>query len=97
MKLNESFSFDRYPMPRVDELLDWLSGTQYISTLDLTKGYWQVSLALAAKIHFSTPGGPCIHGGQLDDVIIHSRSLEVHLLHHHRLCKVLWELDYAHS
>ncbi len=46
-------------MPRVDELLDRRGGTRYISTLDLTKGYWQVPLTEEAKpkTAFSTPSG----------------------------------------
>ncbi len=58
-RLNEVSEFDGYPMPRVDELLDRLGGTRYISTLDLTKGYWQVQLTEEAKpkTAFSTPSG----------------------------------------
>ncbi len=58
-RLNEVSEFDGYPMPRVDELLDRLGGTRYISTLDLTKGYWQVPLTEEAKpkTAFSTPSG----------------------------------------
>ncbi len=58
-QLNEVSEFDGYPMPRVDELLDRLGGTRYISTLDLTKGYWQVPLTEEAKpkTAFSTPSG----------------------------------------
>ncbi len=46
-------------MPRVDELLDRLGRARYISTLDLTKGYWQVPLSDSAKLKtaFSTPSG----------------------------------------
>ncbi len=46
-------------MPRVDELLDRLGRARYISTLDLTKGYWQVPLSEDAKpkTAFSTPSG----------------------------------------
>ncbi len=46
-------------MPRVDELLDRLGRARYISTLDLTKGYWQVPLSDNAKpkTAFSTPSG----------------------------------------
>lgn len=36
--------FDAYPVPQVDELLDWLGKTKYIMTLDLAKGYWQIPL-----------------------------------------------------
>ncbi|XP_050984340.1 uncharacterized protein LOC127176618 isoform X2 [Labeo rohita] len=58
-RLNEISEFDSYPMPRVDELLDRLGRARYISTLDLTKGYWQVPLSEAAKpkTAFSTPSG----------------------------------------
>ena len=43
-------------MPRVDERIDWLGRVRFISTLDLTKGYWQVPVA-AHKTAFVTPGG----------------------------------------
>ncbi|KAI2666719.1 Retrovirus-related Pol polyprotein [Labeo rohita] len=58
-RLNEVSEFDGYPMPRVDELLDRLGRARYISTLDLTKGYWQVPLSPEdkAKTAFSTPTG----------------------------------------
>ncbi|KAL0177337.1 hypothetical protein M9458_026231, partial [Cirrhinus mrigala] len=58
-RLNEVSEFDGYPMPRVDELLDRLGQARYISTLDLTKGYWQVPLSESAKpkTAFSTPNG----------------------------------------
>ncbi|KAL0199496.1 hypothetical protein M9458_008036, partial [Cirrhinus mrigala] len=48
-RLNEVSEFDGYPMPRVDELLDRLGSARYITTLDLTKGYWQVLLSETAK------------------------------------------------
>ena len=58
-KLNEISAFDAYPMPRVDELIERLGPARYISTLDLTKGYWQVPLTDQAKekTAFSTPDG----------------------------------------
>ena len=37
---------DAHPLPRVDDLLDSLSGTCLFSTLDLQSGYWQVSVSL---------------------------------------------------
>ncbi len=57
--LNEVSEFDGYPMPWVYELLDRLGRARYISTLDLTKGYWQVPLSKTAKSRtaFSTPSG----------------------------------------
>ncbi|XP_077959398.1 retrovirus-related Pol polyprotein from transposon 297 [Gasterosteus aculeatus] len=58
-RLNEVSEFDGYPMPRVDELLERLGRARYISTLDLTKGYWQVPLSETAKpkTAFTTPSG----------------------------------------
>lgn len=43
MFYKELSDFDNYPMPRVDNLVDYLGRAQFISTLDLPKGYWQVS------------------------------------------------------
>ena len=33
-----------YPLPKIDETLDTLSGASWFSTLDLRCGYWQVGL-----------------------------------------------------
>ena len=55
---------DAYPMPRVDELLDQPGNRQYMTTLDLASGYWQVpviesvsSLEGQHKTTFTTPYG----------------------------------------
>ncbi|KAI2644823.1 Transposon Ty3-I Gag-Pol polyprotein [Labeo rohita] len=58
-RLNQVSEFDGYLMPRVDELLERLGRARFISTLDLTKGYWQVPLTKTAKekTAFSTPSG----------------------------------------
>ena len=46
-------------MPRVDELLDRLGTARFFSTLDLTKGYWQIPLSPESKekTAFSAPDG----------------------------------------
>lgn len=43
----------------VDEFLDRLGEALYITTLDLTKGYWQIPLELGSKekTSFATPNG----------------------------------------
>lgn len=48
-KLNEISKFNAYPMPRIDELIEWLGTARFISTLNLTKGYWQIPLATEAR------------------------------------------------
>lgn len=44
-KLNAVTHKDSYPLPRIDEMLEAFSGSQWFSTLDLKSGYWQVELA----------------------------------------------------
>ena len=58
-KLNSVSQVDAYPMPRIDEILDQLGKPQFISTMDLTRGYWQVPVEQKArhKTAFSTPFG----------------------------------------
>ena len=58
-KLNAVSEFDAYPMPHVDELIESLGNARFITTLDLTKGYWQVPLAAESKekTAFATLGG----------------------------------------
>jgi hypothetical protein len=58
-KVNACTKKDRYPIPRVDDSLDILSGKQYFTTLDLMSGYWQIPLAEddIEKTAFITPVG----------------------------------------
>eukprot|EP00731_Ephydatia_muelleri_P021055 Em0013g782a len=58
-RLNSLSEADAYPMPRIDEMLDQLGTARFISTLDLTRGYWQVPVAKEArhKTAFVTPFG----------------------------------------
>ncbi len=46
-------------MPRIDDLLDRLGLARYITTLDLSWGYWQVPVAERdrTKTAFTTPWG----------------------------------------
>lgn len=69
MRLNAATVKDAYPLPRIDDSLDSLSGSKWFSTLD--SGYWQVKMddsdklktAFATKrvlIHFNVkPFGLC--------------------------------------
>jgi hypothetical protein len=94
--VNAISTFDAYPMPCVDELLERLGKAKFITALDLMKGYWQVPVALEdrPKTAFTTweglfqyvrmPFG--LHGAAatfqhlMDDVVIHSEDWYSHLL-----------------
>lgn len=58
-KLNDVTKKDSYPLPRIDDSLDALTGSKWFSTLDLKSGYWQVGLATEdkEKTAFSTGTG----------------------------------------
>ena len=58
-RLNGVSKADAYPMPWVDDLIDRLGKSCFISTMDLTRGYWQVPVANEAryKTEFTTPFG----------------------------------------
>lgn len=43
-KLNSVTITDAHPLPRIDDSLDALSGSQYFSTMDMSSDYWQVEL-----------------------------------------------------
>ena len=58
-QLNSVTRADPYPMPRINELLDGIRQAQYITTLDLTRRYWQVPVTEESrpKTAFTTPIG----------------------------------------
>ena len=58
-KMNSLTKKDAYPIPRIDDTLDALSGARWFSTIDLAIGYWQVEVEQTdrEKTAFSTPFG----------------------------------------
>lgn len=58
-KLNKVTKKDVYPLPRIDDLLDCLNGSEYFSSLDLRSGYWQIPVSPSdrEKTAFITPDG----------------------------------------
>ncbi|KAK3099399.1 hypothetical protein FSP39_003829 [Pinctada imbricata] len=43
-RLNSVTRKDAYPLPKIDETLDTLSGASWFSTLDLASGFWQCQM-----------------------------------------------------
>ena len=58
-KLNAITTDDPYQMPRVEDMLERLGQAQYLSTLDLAKGYYQVPVTTIDrdKTAFLSPYG----------------------------------------
>ena len=115
---------ERYPLPRIDDLLDRPHGSEWFTGLDLMSGYHQIRLHEPdiPKTAFRTPTGhyeftvlpfglsnapstfqrimndtlhEFIEEGfvvvYLDDVLIHSKTLQEHKVHVHRVLSRLRE------
>ena len=57
--LNACTKKDAFPLPRIDDSLNSMSGQAWFSTLDLASGYWQVRFSENAKpkMAFATHSG----------------------------------------
>jgi len=59
-KLNDVTLKDAYPLPRIEDNLDTLSGSSWFSTLDLISGFWQVEMDDESRLKTAFSVG---HGG----------------------------------
>jgi len=95
---------DKYPMPRIDDILDKLKGAKYFSKLDLTDGFYHIFLDDESMGLVNSPAefqrrmdrifGPfmaefmCCY---IDDLIIYSNTFEEHLIHLEKVFSKLQE------
>ena len=58
-QLNDITESDKYPLPDIGQLLEQVSVARYITSLDLTKGYYQIPMAVEdrQKTAFVAPTG----------------------------------------
>ncbi|GFX01538.1 retrovirus-related Pol polyprotein from transposon 17.6 [Trichonephila clavipes] len=75
-RLNKVTRTQFLPLPNVEELLEKVSATKYISILDLTRGYWQIPLSPRAQRNCEDFAVP-----YLDDIAIFSLAWDDHLKH----------------
>jgi hypothetical protein len=57
-QLNERTIKDSYALPRVEEILDCLSGSEYFTVLDMKSGYYQVEIEETHKQRTAFTVGP---------------------------------------
>ena len=48
-KVNSVTKKDSYPLPKISDTLDALSGSQFFTSLDLMSGYWQISMESTSR------------------------------------------------
>ena len=58
-KVNSVTKTDSFPIPRIDDCIDKVGNSKYVTKFDLLKGFWQVPLTDKAKevSAFATPNG----------------------------------------
>lgn len=58
-KVNQIIKTDAFPIPRIEDCTDCMGKVEYVTKLDLLKGYWQVPFTPQAQevTAFLTPGG----------------------------------------
>ena len=58
-KVNSVTKTDSFPIPRIDDCIDKVGNSKYVTKFDLLKGFWQVPLTDRAKevLAFATPNG----------------------------------------
>jgi hypothetical protein len=109
--VNSVIKNEIWPMPRIEDILDRLSGSKYFSVMDLTSGYYQIEVESASRpitafstadahyqfsrmpfflkcapaefsrIMYQVLGGRSYVEIYLDDITVHSKTLDDHFTH----------------
>lgn len=58
-KVNAVTKPDAYPLPQIEDCIDWVGAARFVSQFDLLTGYWQIPLIDRARelSAFITPSG----------------------------------------
>ena len=89
--LNQVTVKDKYPLPRIDDVLDRLRGARVFSSLDLQSGYHQVPIADedVPKTAFRT------HKGLLEYRVLRFGLTNAPAVFKHEMNKVLADLPFV--
>ena len=93
--LNKIMIKNRYPLPRINDLLDQLRYAKYFTKLDLQSGYHQVRIAEQDiwKNEFKTKQGLfewiVMPFGLTHALLIFSQSIDEHVMHVNKVLNVL--------
>ena len=93
--LNKVTISDSYPLPRIDDLIDEVGKSRFITKIDLLKGYYQIPLSQSARklCAFVTPDGlfqytvlpfgvknaPSVFQRMMDSLIFDLKNVKVYL------------------
>eukprot|EP00253_Pinus_taeda_P004243 PITA_04243 len=92
--LNKKTLKNRYPIPRIDELMDELKGARFFSKIDLRSRYHQIHVREQdiAKTAFSQLRKFVLV--LFDDILIYSKTWEEHLQHIETVLRILEEQQF---
>ena len=48
-ELNKITVLHKFPLPNLEEMVEWVAGAEYVSILDLVRGFWQVECSDRAR------------------------------------------------